>query len=69
MLRLPCAAPQDPSKKQKEDPTFDMVGYWQGMIIGIQNKPCGEVLYQWICKIPRNYPESPPIVRTVPAPT
>ncbi len=41
------------------------MGYWQGIIIGIQNKPCGEVIYQWACKVPRNYPEAPPLVRHV----
>lgn len=33
------------------------------MLIGIQNKPCGEVMYSWVCKMPRNYPDSPPLIR------
>lgn len=50
---------------QKEDPNFDCVGYWQGIIIGIQGERCGEVIYRFLVKVPENYPEQPPIVRMV----
>lgn len=49
--------------KQKLEDKFDVVGYWQGMIIGIQNKQCGEVFYMFVTKFPDNYPVSPPTIR------
>eukprot|EP00461_Guttulinopsis_vulgaris_P001426 UN01426 len=55
----------DMTQQQKEDPNFDCVGYWQGMIIGIQNERCGDVLYRFVVKVPEAYPEVPPIVRFV----
>ena len=51
--------------EQKEDPNFDCVGYWQGMIFGIQGTPCGQVMYSFIVKMPQNYPMEPPIVRFI----
>ena len=53
------------TKAQAADPAFDVVGYWQGIIIGIQGKNCGEVLYSWVAKMPPNYPTVPPIIRFV----
>lgn len=51
------------TEAQREDPSFDVVGYWTGMIIGIQGKQCGQEFYQFVVKIPRDYPHSPPIIR------
>lgn len=48
---------------QREDPTFDCMGYWQGMIIGIQGMHCGEEMYCWVAKIPQDYPHRPPMIR------
>jgi ubiquitin-conjugating enzyme E2 variant len=55
----------DMTAEQKEDASFDCVGYWQGIIIGIQNERCGEVIYRFVVKIPQNYPIAPPIVRFI----
>lgn len=51
--------------EQKEDPNFDGLQYWQGMIIGIQDDRCGDVMYRFVVKVPENYPEQPPLVRFV----
>lgn len=50
---------------QREDPSFDVVGYWTGIIIGIQNKQCGEEFYSFVVKIPVDYPNQPPVIRFV----
>ncbi len=45
------------------DEKFDVMAYWQGLIIGIQGHACGETFYNFTAKIPLKYPEVPPIIR------
>mmetsp|Transcript_19926 Transcript_19926/g.40277 ORF Transcript_19926/g.40277 Transcript_19926/m.40277 type:complete len:154 (-) Transcript_19926:260-721(-) len=41
----------------------DPLGSWRGIIIGIQGKQSGELLYNFEISIPKNYPDAAPIVR------
>jgi len=49
--------------EQKDNPRFDCVGYWQGMIIGIQGQQCGEMMYNFVIRAPLDYPYAAPIIR------
>lgn len=51
------------TKSQNENEKFDVVGYWQGIIIGIQGAQCGEQMYSFVIKVPPQYPDVPPSVR------
>jgi len=43
--------------------TKDPLGFWRGIIIGIQGKQSGELLYAFEITIPAKYPDVAPIVR------
>jgi len=55
----------DMTTEQKEDPNFDGLEYWQGMLFGVQGERCGEIMYRFFVKVPQNYPQEPPIIRMV----
>ena len=35
------------------------------MLFGIQGQHCGEFVYQFVIKVPKDYPEKPPIMRFI----
>eukprot|EP00954_Amorphochlora_amoebiformis_P006693 523533-Amorphochlora_amoeboformis.AAC.2 len=41
----------------------DPLGFWRGIIIGIQGKQSGELFYNFEVTIPPKYPDVAPIVR------
>lgn len=51
--------------EEAQDMSFDVVGYWTGIIIGIQGKQCGEEIYYFVAYMPLQYPMKPPVLRFV----
>ncbi len=52
------------TEAQRQDPSFDCVGYWEGMIF-VPDNVGNQEIYTFKIKIPTNYPTAPPIIRFV----